>query len=151
MASLLGRLQSALRAGKNFSKELKSDRRLSSSDAADLCTFLGQQSEIAPLIKTEPWGEYHVPLYYLVMPFQNAEEEEVREHLRAHGLPELARLCDLALAQAKVPSHPLTMIAKMFALYAYEPGVTRVAAIARRFPEDYMLSVSFQVFGDERH
>jgi hypothetical protein len=76
---------------------------------------------------------------------------QVRRRLRAHGLPELLRLCDLALAEPKPPSHPLTMIAKMFALYGYEPGVERVAAIARRFPDAYMLSVAFQVFGDARH
>jgi hypothetical protein len=43
------------------------------------------------------------------------------------------------------------MIAKMFALHGYEPGVDRVAAIARRFPDGYMLSVCFNLFGDPRH
>ena len=95
--SLLTRLRSALQAEKNFSKELKTGRKLTVGDAAHLCAFLAEQVDVVPLLKTEPWGEYHVPLYYLVMPFQQSDDEP-RSRLQEDGLPELARLCDLRSA-----------------------------------------------------
>jgi hypothetical protein len=152
-ASLRSRLQAALLSGKDLAEELKygDDRPLTLEEATGLCDFLAEQTDIHRLVDATTHGTYRTPLYHLVMPFQAADDEEVREHLRSRGLPELLRLCDLALADPGSPDHPLAMMAKMFALYGYEPGVERVAAIARRFPDAYMLSVPFNVFGGPRH
>jgi hypothetical protein len=152
-ASLQSRLRADLLAGKDLSKELNfSDSRpLRLADAVELCAFLAEQTDVHRLIDTSQHGEYDTPLYHLVMPFQQDVDDQTREHLREHGLPELLRLCDLALAEPNPPGHPLVMIAKMFALYGYEPGVERVAVIARRFPDEYMLSVSFNLFASEDH
>jgi hypothetical protein len=43
------------------------------------------------------------------------------------------------------------MMAKMFALYGCEPALERIAAIARRCPDEYMLSVAFGLFGNPEH
>jgi hypothetical protein len=151
--SLRTRLHDALLAGKDLSGELQygDDRPLSLADATELCGFLAEQADVHRLIDPHANGKYTTPLYHLVMTFQAEADEAAREYLRDHGLPELLRLCDLALAEPDPPGHPLAMIAKMFARYSYAPGVERVAAIARRFPDEYMLSVSFNVFGDPRH
>ena len=152
-ASLRSRLRTALLAGNDLSEVLKfgDSRPLCLADATELCEFLAEQTDIHRLIDTEKDGPYHTPLYYLVMALQADTDKETTEHLRDHGLPELLRLCDLALAEPDPPDHPLTMMAKMFAMYSYEPGVGRVATIARRFTDSYMLSVSFGMYGDERH
>ncbi len=152
-ASLRSRLRAALLAGKSLSDELDyaGSRRLSPPHAAELCQFLAEQNDICRLIDTGKHGAYHTPLYHLVMPFQADMNEAAAAHLRAHGLPQLRRLCDLALAEPDPPGHPLVMIAKMFALYADGPGVERVAAVARRFPEEYLLSAAFGVFGNPEH
>src|SRR5262245_25440930 len=141
-APLCSRLQDALRDGKDLGEELKygDGRTLTLEDATSLCDFLAGQTDIRPLIDTAQHGHYSTPCYHLVMAFQAEADEAATEHLRAHGLPELLRLCDLALAEPDPPDPPLTMIAKMFALYGYGPGVDRVAAIARRFPDASMLS-----------
>jgi hypothetical protein len=151
--SLVSRLRAALLAGKNLSEELKYDdsRPLPLADARQLCEFLAEQADVRPLIDTSRYGNWGTPLYHLVMPFQADADEVARKQLRTHGLPQLLRLCGLALTQPDPPGHPFTMIAKMFALYRYEPGVSRVAAVARRCPDEYKLSVSFGIFGDERH
>jgi hypothetical protein len=43
------------------------------------------------------------------------------------------------------------MACKMFALYAYEPGVDRVAAAVRRFDDEGMWEVVFGLFSEENH
>lgn len=149
--SLLPRLRAALRDGKSLAGELKFSKSFKQADAAALCEFLAEQEDIRPLIDIERHSAYSTPLYHLVMPFQTETDDATTKLLRTNGLPQLLRLCDLALAEAQCPDHPLTMMAKMFAMYAYEPGVARVAAIARRFSDSFMVSVSFGMFGDERH
>jgi hypothetical protein len=152
-SSLRSRLQAALRAGKNLSEELKfaDSGPLRLADAVELCMFLAEQTDIRPLIDASQHGKYSTPLSYLVMPFQTEADEAGREHLRQQGLPELLRLCDLALAEPDPPDDPLVMIAKMFALYGYEPGVERVATIARRFPDCGWLAICFGMFGKPEH
>jgi hypothetical protein len=59
-------------------------------------------------------------------------------------------LCDLSLEEPNA-EHALTMIAKMFAMYGYEPGLSLVASIARRFPDSFWISVAFGMYGDPQH
>lgn len=124
------------------------NRDLSMGDANDLCELL-REIEIGRLLDTTH-GDTSTPLYSLVMLFQAEKEEGVGEYLAEHGLPELARLFDLGMA-GDPPAHPFVMMAKMFAGFQYEPGVERVAKVARRFPEEYFLSVAFNMFSEEDH
>lgn len=151
--TLRSRLNAALLAGKDLSEELKftDSRPLCLREAIQICELLAEQTNVRRLVDSATHGEYSTPLYHLAMLFQAEMEDAATEYLRAHGLPELLRLCDLALVEPEPPAHPLTRIAKMFALYGHEPGVERMAAIVRRFPDSYYLSISFQALGSPEH
>ena len=98
--SLLSRLPAALVAGKDLSDELKvgdeREKEIGPADAADICTFLAEQTDVGPLLQG---STFITPLYHLVMCFQAEMEEETRDYMREHGLPELLRLCDLGLGE----------------------------------------------------
>jgi hypothetical protein len=151
--TLLDRLRSQFSAGKKLSDVLKflERKKLTSDQARDLCQFLGEQTDIGPLCDVKRHGAYDLPLYHLTMVFQEEKEEAAREILVVQGLGELHRLAELALAVEPPPAHALTMIAKMFAGYAYEPGLDVAAAIARRCSDEFWLSPAFQLFADEEH
>lgn len=153
MSDLRSRLRTTLSEGKALSDLLAFDEScpLGLQDARSLCDFLAEQTDLEPLIHEVEGNYFHTALCDLTMPFQYPADENVAEHLREHGLPELLRLCDLALDRPDTPSYPVLMIAKMLAIYAYEPGVARIAEMARRFPNHYSLVAVFDPFNSEHH
>ena len=124
---------------------------LSCDDAEGLCTVLAEQTDIHPLIDLAPGGEYGTRLADLAILFQQESTDAATRVLRDRGLPELARLFDAALRTLACPPHPITIIGKIFALYAYPPGVGRVAKATRQFPEEFLWQMVYGLYADERH
>src|SRR5262245_29754246 len=135
--SLRAKLAASLKAGRDLSDDIT--KPVTKADASALCDFLAEQTDIRPLVDASSHGEYSTQLYRLVMAFQDPEDKAAADVFRARGLPELARLCDLAMSEQVANGHALTMIAKMFALYRYEPGAGHIARIARRCTDEYFL------------
>lgn len=135
-----GRLQRAL--------EKWDARPLKLADAEGLVAVLAEQTDIEPLVEDSDDDTF---LYHLAHLFQNDASDDATRVLRDRGLPELARLFDLALAVEDCPADTLAMLSKIFALYSYEPGVSRVAAAVRRQPDAFLWEVVFGLFGEENH
>jgi hypothetical protein len=148
--SLLSRLRSDLASGKGFAF-LGRRRKMSAEEACDLCAFLEEIQDVRPLIDTTNRSPYDTLLYPLVMAFQTEMDQAACDVVHRVGMAQLLRICDLALAEPSTPAHPLTMMVKMFVMYAYEPAMERVPAIVRRFPDEYMFSPAFDMLADERH
>jgi len=125
------------------------DTELTPADADGLCTVLAEQADVRPLLA--PAGGPTTPLYHLAALFQNDAADEATRALRKRGMAELARLFDAAMILPDPPAEPLVFVCKMFALYAYRPGVRRIAAGVRRFPDEFQWQIVFALLGDERH
>src|SRR3954470_20708037 len=130
-----GRLQRAL--------EKWDGRPLKVADAEGLVAVLAQQTDVEPLVEDSDDDTF---LYHLALLFQNDAADDATRVLRDRGVPELARLFDAALALPDCPAEPLAVCCKIFALYAYEPGTERVAAAARRWPDEHMWQVAFGLY-----
>jgi hypothetical protein len=122
-------------------------RQLTRADAEGLVAALAEQTGAGPLVADDN-GTF---LYHLALLFQNDAADDATRVLRDRGVPELARLFDAALALPDCPAEPLAVCCKIFALYAYEPGTERVAAAARRWPDEGMWQVAFGLYGEENH
>ncbi|MBN9120004.1 MAG: hypothetical protein J0I06_12715 [Planctomycetes bacterium] len=121
---------------------------LTRADAEGLVAVLAEQTDAAPLVDDHDGQTF---LYHLALLFQNDAADDATRVLRDRGLTELARLFDAALARPDCPAEPLSVTCKIFALYAYEPGVPRIAQTVRRHPDGYMWEVVFGLFGEENH
>lgn len=130
---------------------LSRKRQWTVEEVRDLCDFLQEIEDVGPLLDVRGGSPYSTPLYELVMAFQNEWDEPSVEYVREVGLPALLRLTELALAEPEPPPHPLTMAAKMFVMYCFEPSVETVVELVRRFPGEYMFSPAFNMLADERH
>lgn len=123
------------------------DKPLTLTDAVGLVTVLSEQADAKPLVA----GDGDTFLYHLAALFQNDSEDDATRALHERGLPELVRLFDSAAEVPDCPADPLVLTCKMFALYAHEPGLTRIAATVRRFPDEYLWEVVLGLFAEENH
>jgi hypothetical protein len=121
---------------------------LTLADAEGLVAVLAEQTDAKRLVADSDGESF---LYHLAVLFQNDASDDATRVLRDRGLPELARLFDGAAELPDCPSEPLTIVCKIFALYSHEPGVERVAATVRRFPDEYLWEVIFGLFAEENH
>ena len=124
------------------------NREFTAADAEGLVAVLAEQADAEPLVAAT---EGDTILYHLAMLFQNDAEDSATRTLAVRGVPELVRLFDAAAARPDCPADPLVIACKMFALYAHEPGVPRVAAAVRRFPDEPLWEVVFGLFAEENH
>jgi len=124
------------------------DRELTAADAEGLVAVLAERLEVGPLVAS---SEGDTILYHLAMLFQNDAEDAATRVLATRGMPELVRLFDAAAEFPDCPAEPLVIACEMFALYAHKPGVPRIAATARRFPDEYLWEVVFGLFAEENH
>lgn len=119
---------------------------LTAADADGLVAVLAEIADAAPLVADRDGDTL---LYHLAALFQNDAEDAATRVLRARGIPELLRVFDAVPPDA--PPDPLVLACKMFSLYAHAPAVPRVAAAARRFPDEYGWDEVFGLFAEENH
>lgn len=151
--TLAERIRLALSKGKLGPRTARAvepwDRReLTREDAEELVAVLAEQTDVTPLVGEE---DGDTALYHLAALFQNDATDDAARVLRDRGIPELARLFDAAMALDDCPAATAAFVCKMFALYAYESGVRRVAAAVRRFEDEGLWEVVFGLFGEENH
>lgn len=127
------------------------DKELTLADAEGLVSVLAGVSDVRPLVDAVVYGETGTPLQTLAMLFQNESSDDATRLLRDRGMAELVRLFDAAVAVPECPADALLTVCKMFAVYVSEPGLERVVAAVRRFPDEYMWEIVFGVYADEGH
>ncbi|MDY3553778.1 hypothetical protein R5W24_002892 [Gemmata sp. JC717] len=123
------------------------DTELTLPDAEEFVAVLREQTDVKRLL-TPGNG---VPLQALAQLFQNEATDDATRFLRDRGTPELVRLFDLAIAVPGVDPEALLTVCKMLAVYVSQPGLERVAAAVRRFPDEYMWEVVFGVYAEDGH
>ena len=121
---------------------------LTLADAEGLVAVLAELTDVEPLVEDRDGDTF---LYHLAVLFQNDATDDATRVLHERGMPELTRLFDAAAELPDCPTDPLVMACKMFALYSHAPGAERIAATARRFPDEYLWEVVFGLFGEENH
>lgn len=122
---------------------------LARADAEGLVAVLAGLTDVAPLVADSEDGNFFDHLAPL---FQSDAADDATRLLRDRGLPELARLFDLALAGGDCHPGTLAALCGVFALYAYRPGVARVAAAVREHPDGLLRwEVVFGLFGEGNH
>ncbi|AMV27074.1 hypothetical protein VT84_21915 [Gemmata sp. SH-PL17] len=127
------------------------DKELTLGDAEGLVSALAAITDVKPLIDAKVHGETGTPLQTLAVLFQNESSDDATRLLRDRGMTELMRLFDAAIMVPECPSDPILTICKMFAVYVSKPGLERIVAAVRRFPDEYMWEIVFGVFADEGH
>jgi hypothetical protein len=150
LADVLRKALSTQKKSLRDSLDAWQNKKLTLEDASGLASVLGELQDGASLVNPESHGEYSTPLADLAILFQSDVTQDAREVLAGEGLPELARLSQSALSVSSAPAHPFTIVAKMFAMYAYEPGFELIAGAVGRFPDEYLWSIVFNIAaGDE--
>jgi hypothetical protein len=124
-------------------------RTIRLADAEGLVEVLAGQRDATAL--ADDGGNGDSFLYHLALLFQNRASDDATRYLRDRGLPELARLFDDAFAWEDCPAEPLVVCCKIFALYAHAPGVPRIAAAVRRWPDEHRWHVAFGLLAEETH
>jgi hypothetical protein len=127
------------------------DKELTLADAEGLVEVLAEQTDVKPLIDTLVYTESGTPLETLAMLFQKESSDDATRFLRDRGMRELIRLFDAAMEFPGCPAPPMLSLCKMFAVYVSKPGLERVVAAVRRFPDKYMWEVVFGVYAEEGH
>lgn len=135
--------------GASLSEALEpwADAELSVADAEDLVAVLAEQTDVRPLLA--PGNG--VPLHALAALFQNEADDDATRLLRDRGIPELARLFDLALAVPTADPEVLLAACQMFAVYVSRPGLERVLQAVHRFPDEPMWEAVFGVYAEDGH
>ena len=124
------------------------DKELTLADADGLVAVLAEITDVKPLVADHDGENF---LDHLARLFQSDAADAATLALRDRGLPQLARLFDAAMAVPDCPAAPLLTVCTAFALYSYRPGVGRVAAAVRRFPDEDMWEVVFGLYAEENH
>ncbi|QJX00006.1 hypothetical protein [Frigoriglobus tundricola] len=139
----------ARKPGHRLAKALEkwAGAELTRADAEGLVAVMAEQTAVGPLVV----GDDECALRYLAELFQADSTDDATRVLRDGGMKELTRLFDAAAELPDCPTPPLAVVCQMFALYAYAPGVQRVAETVRRHPDEAIWETVFGLYGEENH
>lgn len=90
---------------------------------------------------------YRSELAKLAGVFQDVEDPEVARFVYENGLPDLLRVFDGHVNQPDVDESDILFVLKVFALYGFDEGISRIPVVARapNYSDGYLWSVVLEV------